>query len=97
MTDPSQSAATRADRRTVEPVAIVGMACRVPGAADTDQFWRDLVAGVDSIRRFDRDEQAALGVPASELDDPDSVPAAPVLDDDFLELGGDSLCSAVTV
>ncbi|WP_370936710.1 SDR family NAD(P)-dependent oxidoreductase [Amycolatopsis sp. cg13] len=65
----------------VEPVAIVGMACRVPGAADVRQFWRNLTAGVESVRRFTRAEQLAAGVPVEELDDPAFVPAAPVLDD----------------
>jgi len=69
------------DRAAAEPIAIIGMACRVPGAADEQQFWRNLVDGVDSIRRFSREEQAALGVPEQELDDPDFVPAAPVIDD----------------
>ncbi len=30
-----------------EPVAVVGMACRFPGADDIDQFWRLLSAGAD--------------------------------------------------
>jgi acyl transferase domain-containing protein len=65
----------------VEPIAVIGVACRVPGADDTVAFWRNLVAGTDSIRFFTREEQAALGVPEEELDNPDFVPAAPVLDD----------------
>ena len=32
-----------------EPIAVVGMSGRFPGAADLDAFWRNLVAGVDSI------------------------------------------------
>ena len=31
------------------PVAVIGMACRFPGAADKETFWRNLVAGVDSV------------------------------------------------
>ena len=65
----------------VEPIAVIGMACRVPGAKDVDEFWRNLVAGVESVTWFDREHQLALGVPESELDDPNFVPAAPVLDD----------------
>jgi acyl transferase domain-containing protein/non-ribosomal peptide synthetase component F len=32
-----------------EPIGIVGLACRVPGADDADAFWRILLDGVDSI------------------------------------------------
>ncbi len=42
----------RGDRepsRTVEPVAIIGMACRFPGAPDLTSFWRLLEAGGNSI------------------------------------------------
>ncbi|HEX6755493.1 MAG TPA: SDR family NAD(P)-dependent oxidoreductase [Mycobacteriales bacterium] len=65
----------------VEPTAIVGLACRVPGADDAAQFWRNLASGVDSVRDFSRAEQAALGVPEHELDDPEFVASAPVVDD----------------
>lgn len=30
-------------------VAVIGMACRFPGAADTASFWRNLKAGIDSV------------------------------------------------
>ena len=43
----------------VEPIAIVGVAARVPGADDVGQFWRNLVDGVESITFFDPDEQRA--------------------------------------
>ena len=33
------------------PVAIVGMACRFPGAADLGTFWERLAAGWDAVRR----------------------------------------------
>ena len=32
-----------------EPVAVVGMACRFPGAADLDALWRSLCAGTHAI------------------------------------------------
>lgn len=35
--------------RVDEPIAIVGLACRFPGAADKDQFWRLVCDGVDAI------------------------------------------------
>jgi amino acid adenylation domain-containing protein len=37
-------------------IAIVGMAGRWPGADSVDQFWRNLVAGVESITHFTVDE-----------------------------------------
>ncbi len=30
-------------------VAVIGMACRFPGAGDKEAFWRNLAAGVDSV------------------------------------------------
>jgi len=47
--------------RTDETIAIIGVACRFPGARDTDEFWEVLAAGADMIReipddRFDVDE-----------------------------------------
>ena len=36
-------------RVTSEPIAIVGMACRFPGANDIEAFWRVLEAGVNAV------------------------------------------------
>ncbi|GAA3815473.1 type I polyketide synthase [Sphaerisporangium flaviroseum] len=63
---------------TVEPIAIVGLACRLPGAGDVPAFWRNLVDGVESVRFYTKEEQAALGVPDYLLDDPTFVRAASI-------------------
>jgi acyl transferase domain-containing protein len=63
----------------VEPVALIGLAVRVPGADDTTEFWQNLLDGKESIRFSSREEQIALGVPAESLDQPSWVSAAPVL------------------
>ena len=87
LTDPAvHGAAIDADGREhvgalAEPIAIIGMACRVPGAADTEQFWDNLVNGVESIRRFTVEEQIEIGVNKRAAEDPNFVAAAPVLDD----------------
>ncbi|HSS49942.1 MAG TPA: type I polyketide synthase, partial [Thermoanaerobaculia bacterium] len=46
------SAPTRAARSSAadEPIAVVGMACRFPGAPDVDAFWRLLCEGIDATR-----------------------------------------------
>ncbi|MEV0681651.1 type I polyketide synthase [Actinosynnema sp. NPDC050436] len=62
-------------------IAVVGMAGRFPGAADTDELWRNLAGGVESITFFDRAELLAAGVPAATADDPRYVPARGVLRD----------------
>ncbi|HEY9712766.1 MAG TPA: type I polyketide synthase, partial [Chroococcales cyanobacterium] len=39
---------------THEPIAIVGMACRFPGARNPDEFWELLSGGVDAISEVPR-------------------------------------------
>lgn len=64
-----------------EGVAIIGMACRFPGARTVEGFWRNLRDGMESITRFSEAELAAEGVPRAHLQAPSYVKAAPVLDD----------------
>jgi acyl transferase domain-containing protein/NADPH:quinone reductase-like Zn-dependent oxidoreductase/acyl carrier protein len=56
-----KSAPTAVTTRTDEPIAIVAVSCRFPGAPDPEAFWDLLSGGVDAIRevpedRFDIDE-----------------------------------------
>src|SRR5262249_26210156 len=37
-------------------VAIIGISCRLPGAEDYRQFWRNLVAGEESVRFYSKQE-----------------------------------------
>jgi phthiocerol/phenolphthiocerol synthesis type-I polyketide synthase E len=62
-----------------EAIAVIGVACRLPGAADAEQFWDNLVAGAESVRFGTLSEQAALGVPQDELSDPRFVPVSAVM------------------
>lgn len=64
----------------IEPIAIVGLAVRLPGAADVHEFWRNLVDGVESITELSREEQLARGVSPEEVDDPGWVNKAPLVD-----------------
>jgi len=61
-------------------VAIIGIACRFPGANDWREFWANLTAGKDCIRHFSDDELLRAGVPEKTLKRPDYVKAAPVID-----------------
>ena len=40
---------------SAEPIAIVGLACRFPGAPDTEAFWRLLLDGTDAISEVPAD------------------------------------------
>jgi acyl transferase domain-containing protein/surfactin synthase thioesterase subunit/acyl carrier protein len=62
-------------------IAIIGIACRLPGARTAAEFWDNLCAGTESIRFFTDQELLDAGVPAEALRRPDYVRAAPVLDD----------------
>jgi phthiocerol/phenolphthiocerol synthesis type-I polyketide synthase E len=62
-------------------VAVIGMAARVPGAADVSQFWDNVSRGVESITRFTPEELLAEGIPRDLVERPGYVPAKGVLED----------------
>lgn len=60
-TDSRARLAAAVTTRTDEPIAIVAVSCRFPGAPNPEAFWQMLAGGVDAIReipedRFDIDE-----------------------------------------
>jgi acyl transferase domain-containing protein len=63
-----------------ERLAIVGMACRLPGAASPAALWRLVRDGVEAISRFDEATLAASGVPPELRRHPAYVPARGVID-----------------
>ena len=69
------------DDAGIERVAIIGMACRMPGAQNVDEFWANLCASVESIRPFSADELIASGVDPAVLREPGYVNAGAPLDD----------------
>lgn len=62
-------------------MAIIGMAGRFPGAKDIDEFWENLCAGAETVHFFTDEELKAAGVTQAELDNPNYVKAAPILED----------------
>src|SRR5579859_3985224 len=61
-------------------VAVIGMACRFPGARSVDEFWQNLVAGQESFSSFSDEELLAAGVSEKDLRNANYVKVAPVID-----------------
>ncbi|MDE1145754.1 MAG: beta-ketoacyl synthase N-terminal-like domain-containing protein [Azospirillaceae bacterium] len=62
-----------------DAIAVVGMACRLPGADTPDAFWTLLRDGRDTLTRFSEAELLAAGVAPDLIRRPDHVPAKGVL------------------
>ncbi|MEZ5499020.1 MAG: beta-ketoacyl synthase N-terminal-like domain-containing protein [Steroidobacteraceae bacterium] len=56
-------------------IAVVGMACRLPGAQTPSEFWELLAAGREASTRLGDDDLRAAGVPDVLLRDPNYVKA----------------------
>jgi non-ribosomal peptide synthase protein (TIGR01720 family) len=69
-----------APQMEAEAVAIVGMACRFPGAQTVEEFWENLRNGVESITFFSDEELDRPAIDPVELRDPKYVKARATLD-----------------
>lgn len=63
------------------PVAVVGLACRAPGAADVDAFWQLVVEGRHAVQSLERAELVSHGETIDRIDNAHFVPAYGYLDD----------------
>jgi phthiocerol/phenolphthiocerol synthesis type-I polyketide synthase E len=63
-----------------EPIAIIGMRGRFPGANDLDTYWKNLAEGVESITILSQEEMRASGIPDNISRLPGYVNASPMLD-----------------
>ena len=65
----------------MEAIAIIGMACRFPGASTVEQFWRNLREGVESITFLSDAELERATLDPAEPGDPKYVKARGILED----------------
>jgi acyl transferase domain-containing protein/NADP-dependent 3-hydroxy acid dehydrogenase YdfG/acyl carrier protein len=65
----------------IEPIAVVGLAARVPGAGSAAGFWANLLAARNSIHRLTPEQLAQAGEDPEAMAAPNYVPARPLLDD----------------
>ena len=66
---------------TDSDIAIIGMSCRVPGAATPEAFWNNLRDGIESVSFFEDEELLASGLNPALINQPDYVKAGAVLSD----------------
>ncbi|THA23576.1 amino acid adenylation domain-containing protein [Streptomyces sp. RKND-216] len=78
---PKQSSAPQEPVDDAGDIAVIGIACRFPGAPDAGRFWHNLRSGEESVSFYDEAELLERGVPAELVADPAYVRAASVLED----------------
>jgi iturin family lipopeptide synthetase A len=61
------------DMRTGLEIAVIGMACRLPGALDIHRFWENLKNGIESLSFLSDRELEEAGAPGTLLESPDFV------------------------
>ncbi len=74
-----ERAKTEQPKSGTQGFAIVGMVCRFPGAGNTEEFWENLQAGVESITDFSHEELREAGVSEELLTSPHYVKRGSVL------------------
>jgi amino acid adenylation domain-containing protein len=72
---------SRAPAKASPDLAIVGMACRFPGARNVKQFWDNLKAGVESVTDFTDAELRAAGVEEKLISSSNYVKRGAVIED----------------
>jgi acyl transferase domain-containing protein/acyl carrier protein len=69
------------DRLNGSEIAIIGMACRFPGAKNLEEYWHILQNGIQTISFFSDEELDPHGIDMAFRSHPNYVKAAPLLDD----------------
>ncbi|MDY6802243.1 MAG: type I polyketide synthase [Cyanobacteriota bacterium] len=62
-------------------IAAIAMSCRLPGAKNVEEYWQNLIDGVESISRFSDEELLAEGIDRELLTKENYVKAGGVLSD----------------
>ncbi|HOQ01005.1 MAG TPA: beta-ketoacyl synthase N-terminal-like domain-containing protein [Acetivibrio clariflavus] len=60
-------------------IAVIGMSGRFPGAENVEEFWNNLINGVESVTKFSNEELLEEGISAELVDNPNYVKSKPML------------------
>jgi iturin family lipopeptide synthetase A len=69
------------EKAPLEGIAVIGLACRFPGAKNVDEFWLNLKNGTESVTSFSEQELLSSGVDHNLLRHPNYINAAAVIED----------------
>ena len=69
------------DIPTTADIAVVGMSGKFPGAANVDEFWRNISAGIESIQFFDDEALIQNDISLELLNHKEFVKSCALLDD----------------
>ncbi len=61
-------------------IAVVGMACKFPGASNINEFWENLKNGKESLSIFSDEELREYGIEEKEFSDPNYIRAKGLID-----------------
>lgn len=62
-------------------VAVIGMACKLPGANSVDEYWQNLCNGVEALKHITIEELEEFGEAPEWIQHPDYVPVVRTIDD----------------
>ncbi len=68
------------ENSTENDIAIIGMACRFPGANSPSEFWSNLKNGVESITHFSKEELIEAGIDQDIVEQSDYIRARAIID-----------------
>jgi len=69
------------DKKMNCDIAVIGMACRFPGAKTIEEFWENLKLSKDTIHGFSDDELEQTGIDKQSIHDPCYVKKRGILED----------------
>ncbi|MCL1123236.1 type I polyketide synthase [Shewanella surugensis] len=64
-----------------QDIAIIGMSARLPGASNVNEFWANLIDGVESISTFSKEELRESGIDEALIASPSYVPRRGIIGD----------------
>lgn len=77
---PEKPGRTETSKIPERALAIIGMACRFPGAKNVEEFWRNLRAGIESMVDLSDEELRLAGIDEAIFSSPNYIKRGAILD-----------------